>query len=91
MHCTALRVAGGFAGVCCNHPFDTIRNRFYNQPKVEAGGAPRFASATDCARQIMQHEGIGGLYRGFLAHYMRVGPHYVLTFVILEKMTNFLN
>tara|TARA_B110001452_G_scaffold266847_1_gene274822 strand:- start:1288 stop:2217 length:930 start_codon:yes stop_codon:yes gene_type:complete len=59
-------LAGGFAGIACNHPFDTIRNRLYNQPEL-------YASAMDCARKTVVEDGVAGLYRGFWAHYMRVG------------------
>lgn len=59
-------LAGGFAGIACNHPFDTIRNRLYNQPEL-------YTSAVDCARKTVVKDGVSGLYRGFSAHYMRVG------------------
>jgi hypothetical protein len=72
-------LAGAFAGVACNQPFDTVRNRLYNRPDEYAG-------AIDCARKTVAADGLFGLYRGFWAHYTRVGPHYVITFVVLEKL-----
>ena len=36
--------------------------------------------------KTVRAEGVAGLYRRFWAHYVRVGPHYVITFVILEKL-----
>ena len=35
---------------------------------------------------MLKAEGLSGLYRGFFAHYLRVGPHYVITFALLEKI-----
>ena len=117
-------LVGSFAGIACNHPFDTVRNRLYNRPD-------EYRSAVECAAVTMRTDGPLGLYRGFWAHYMRVGcaarpsprlasaraapphtprfgvflkrghtprprvpavapprrrPHYVITFVILEKL-----
>ena len=33
-------LTGGMAGILCNHPFDLVRNRLYNQP-LGADVSPR--------------------------------------------------
>mmetsp|Transcript_7313 Transcript_7313/g.23414 ORF Transcript_7313/g.23414 Transcript_7313/m.23414 type:complete len:133 (-) Transcript_7313:13-411(-) len=79
-------LAGAFAGVCCNQPLDVVRNRLYNQPIGPDGQGTLYAGAVDCAKQLLRSEGPLGLYRGFSSHYLRVGPHYVLTFTFLEQI-----
>jgi solute carrier family 25 protein 34/35 len=45
-----------------------------------------YSSPVDCLVKTVQAEGIGGLYKGFLAHYLRIGPHSILCFVFLEQL-----
>eukprot|EP00040_Diaphanoeca_grandis_P001669 m.19136 g.19136 ORF g.19136 m.19136 type:complete len:296 (-) comp12350_c0_seq1:89-976(-) len=80
-------LSGGLAGISCNHPFDTIRNRLYTQPLTSDGAGKLYASAWDCSKKMLRAEGPQGFYRGFIAHYVRVGPHYVITFIILEQLS----
>lgn len=80
-------LSGAFAGICCNQPLDVIRNKLYNQPLSKDGKTGRlYSGALHCAQLVWRSEGVGGFYRGFMSHYMRVGPHYVLTFTILEQI-----
>ena len=54
-------------------------------------GAPRtYGGVADCVLRLWRTEGVGGFYRGFWSHYMRVGPHYILTFVFLEQIKKLL-
>ena len=46
---------------------------------------PLRAGALDCAFKTVAAEGPLGLYKGAGAHFLRVGPHTVLTFLILEQ------
>ncbi|KAI9598757.1 mitochondrial carrier domain-containing protein [Syncephalis fuscata] len=39
----------------------------------------------DCFVKTIRTEGIAGLYKGISAHYLRIGPHTILTFVFLEQ------
>jgi len=79
-------LAGGFTGICCNQPLDVVRNRLYSQPLGADGKGTLYSGALDCAKQLAGAEGVRGFYRGFLSHYIRVGPHYVLTFTFLEQI-----
>lgn len=79
-------LCGGFAGICCNQPLDVVRNRLYSQPLGADGKGTLYSGALDCAKQLAGAEGVRGFYRGFLSHYIRVGPHYVLTFTFLEQI-----
>jgi hypothetical protein len=40
----------------------------------------------DCGRKIVEAEGLGGLYKGWAANYLRVGPHTVLSLVLWNEL-----
>lgn len=77
--CSAL--SAGVSILCCN-PADVTRTRVYNAPP----GGERYAGALDAARKILATEGAAGFYKGALSHYLRLGPHMVLVFCILEQL-----
>ena len=79
-------LAGGLAGISCNHPLDLVRNRLYNQPRAADGRGLLYDGAVDCFRKVIRTDGLPALYRGFGAHYIRVGPHYVITFTLMERI-----
>jgi solute carrier family 25 protein 34/35 len=62
------------------NPFDVVMTRMYNQSGL------RYSSVFDCFRQIVQCEGIKGLYKGFIPNYIRVGPHTILTLIFYENL-----
>ncbi|CAG8833202.1 36621_t:CDS:1, partial [Racocetra persica] len=43
-------------------------------------------SLLSTAKTIIKNEGWTALYRGFWTHFMRIGPHFCLTFVFLEQL-----
>ncbi|KAJ3328767.1 Mitochondrial oxaloacetate carrier protein [Blyttiomyces sp. JEL0837] len=69
------------------NPFDVASTRMYNQ-HVAADGkhGSLYSSGWDCIVKTVKTEGIGALYKGFTAHYLRIGPHTILTFVFLEQV-----
>jgi solute carrier family 25 protein 34/35 len=66
--------------VACVNPVDVTRTRLYNAP------VGRYASGMDAARALVAHEGLLAFYKGALTHFLRLGPHMVLVFSILEKL-----
>ena len=77
------------AGLCvttCMNPFDVVSTRLYSQ---QTGTAQLYRSGiwgpVDCLSKVVASEGVLGLYKGWLAHYMRLGPHTVFTFLFLEQ------
>lgn len=62
------------------NPFDVAMTRMYNQSSGKT-----YTSVIDCIRKTVQIEGFGALYKGFTAHFMRIGPHTSLTLVFLEQ------
>lgn len=78
-HVLASMVAGLVATTACA-PADVVKTRLMNMHNNE------YKSATDCFVQVVKHEGLRGLYRGWLPAYMRLGPQTLLTFVFLEQL-----
>jgi len=61
------------------NPLDVVSTRVYNSK-------PGFYKGLgDCFSRTVAAEGVGGLYKGLAAHYIRLGPHTVYTFVLLEQ------
>ncbi|GBG29553.1 Mitochondrial substrate carrier family protein ucpA [Hondaea fermentalgiana] len=79
--------AGSFMASCIGiivlNPLDVLRTRIYNQPS--APGRELYAGTLDAAAKIARAEGISGFYKGLFAHFCRVGPHTVLTFVFMGE------
>ena len=44
-----------------------------------------YSNAWQCAAKTVAAEGPGALYKGCTAHFMRVGPHTVLTLLLLDR------
>jgi solute carrier family 25 protein 34/35 len=56
------------------NPFDVISTRMYNQGvDPVTGKGLLYKSPVDCFVKIVRIEGVRGLYKGFLAHYLRIG------------------
>lgn len=68
--------------IACVNPVDVVRTRLYNAPAAEKW----YTSGFDVARQLLANEGALAFYKGSGTHFLRLGPHMVLVFVILEKM-----
>jgi solute carrier family 25 protein 34/35 len=86
-----------FGAVMANNPLDVLRSRLYNQK------AHLYDGAWDAVKKITKSEvfaafnhflltlkGVLAWYKGFWNHFLRVGPHYVLTFAMIEQMEQFL-
>mmetsp|Transcript_44122 Transcript_44122/g.112619 ORF Transcript_44122/g.112619 Transcript_44122/m.112619 type:complete len:196 (+) Transcript_44122:716-1303(+) len=74
----AASVAASFAVVSVINPLEVVNTRLYNQK------GQMYKGMADCVAKTLASEGPQGLYKGFSAHFMRVAPHTVLTFVFLE-------
>ncbi|KAI8585398.1 Mitochondrial oxaloacetate carrier protein [Geranomyces variabilis] len=86
LHLGASLITSFFVCISMN-PFDVASTRMYNQNTAADGkqGA-LYKSGFDCLVKTVRAEGIAALYKGFTAHYLRIGPHTVLTFVFLEQL-----
>jgi len=81
VHGVASMISGFIVAGAMN-PFDVVVTRLYNQdPKARLYKGP-----LDCLAKILKAEGVGGLFKGFNAHYFRMGPHTVLTLTFWEQI-----
>lgn len=89
----ALHVASsftaGFVTACTTSPFDVVKTRIMNQNKDNLGRATVYKNSLDCILKIIKHEGVFGLYKGFIPNWMRIGPHTVVTFFVFEQLRKF--
>jgi len=79
-------VASIFSGFCCtvvSLPVDQIKTRLQTMKKGEYGGIG------DILWKTIKYEGVTSLWKGFMPYFMRLGPHTVLTFIFMEKITIF--
>ena len=71
----------GLVVAAAMNPFDVVSTRLYNQSATN----PLYTGPIDCLKKIFMKEGVFGFFKGFTAHYFRMGPHTVLTFVFWEQ------
>merc|ERR1719235_330942 len=75
-------------GAGATYPFDTIRRRLQMQSEKPVGER-LYAGTMDCFKKIMADEGMGALYKGFVANIFRsVGGALVL--VIYDRSKSYL-
>ncbi|XP_057426991.1 mitochondrial uncoupling protein 5-like [Lotus japonicus] len=85
----AASFAAGFVAAVASNPVDVIKTRVMNM-KVEAGEAPPYNGALDCALKTVKAEGPLALYKGFIPTISRQGPFTVVLFVTLEQVRKLL-
>ncbi|XP_044508031.1 mitochondrial uncoupling protein 5-like [Mangifera indica] len=85
----AASFAAGFVAAVASNPIDVIKTRVMNM-KVEAGAAPAYTGALDCAVKTVRKEGAMVLYKGFVPTISRQGPFTVTLFVTLEQIRKLL-
>ncbi|ORZ35072.1 mitochondrial carrier domain-containing protein [Catenaria anguillulae PL171] len=85
LHFTASMLTGFLVAVAMN-PFDMVMTRMYNQGVRPDGSGALYSGPLDCAAKTWRSEGIRAFGKGFTAHYLRIGPHTILTFVFLEQL-----
>ncbi|KAG0052439.1 Mitochondrial oxaloacetate carrier protein [Gryganskiella cystojenkinii] len=71
-HATSSLISGFFLCIVMN-PFDIVSTRMFNQ------AGEFYKNPLDCFVKTIRTEGIGALYKGFTAHYLRIGPHTIFT------------
>ncbi|KYQ92328.1 transmembrane protein [Tieghemostelium lacteum] len=82
-HLMASLLAGFIVTIGMN-PFDVARTRLYYQGKGNSHGE-KYKSLFDCIYKTTKAEGFMALYKGFWAHYLRLGPHTIATLVFWEE------
>ena len=84
--------AASLVAVTVSSTVDVVKTRVMNQRQVYWHSA---ASATevlayqgplDCAAKIFRTEGPLAFYKGWLAAWLRLGPHTIVTFMVFEEL-----
>lgn len=80
-HFSASLLAGLVATTVCS-PADVVKTRIMN-----AKGSSN--SAISILRQAVKTEGFGFMFRGWLPSFIRLGPHTIVTFLVLEQLRKY--
>jgi hypothetical protein len=84
VHFLTAMVTGVVTTTAAN-PADVIKTRFM------ADAGHRYTSMVDCIVKTFRAEGPMAFMKGWTAAYWRLGPHTVISFLIMEKMRNLLS
>ena len=84
LHFCASMISG-LVTTAASMPVDIAKTRLQNM-KVR-DGKPEYKGTVDVLAKVVKNEGFFALWRGFTPYYARLGPHTVLTFVILEQLS----
>lgn len=49
-------------------------------------GKPEYKGSIDVLLKVGRQEGILALWKGFAPYFFRLGPHTVITFILMEQM-----
>uniref|UniRef100_A0A7E5A2B5 Mitochondrial 2-oxoglutarate/malate carrier protein n=1 Tax=Panagrellus redivivus TaxID=6233 RepID=A0A7E5A2B5_PANRE len=77
-------MVSGLATTIASMPVDIAKTRIQNMRVID--GKPEYKGAVDVLTRVVKNEGFFALWKGFTPYYMRLGPHTVITFIILEQM-----
>ncbi|EQC40847.1 hypothetical protein SDRG_01914 [Saprolegnia diclina VS20] len=80
----AASLVTGLAVTTAMNPFDVVSTRLYSQKVVDGKGV-LYDGVVDCFRKTFGAEGVRGMFKGWTAHYLRLGPHTIFTFVFWEQ------
>jgi hypothetical protein len=81
-------IMAGFLATVASSPFDVVKSRVMNQPVDAQGRGLRYSSTVDCFRKSIAAEGVLSLWKGFIPNFARLGPHCVITFMVIEQLRN---
>lgn len=80
----AASLCSGFVATCASMPVDITKTRIQNQKYVN--GVPEYKNALEVLVRVVKEEGVLRLWKGFTPYFLRLGPHTVFTFLILEQL-----
>ena len=83
LHFCASMISG-LVTTAASMPVDIAKTRLQNM-KV-SDGKPQYKGTFDVLAKVVKNEGFFSLWKGFTPYYARLGPHTVLTFIILEQL-----
>uniref|UniRef100_T1GU60 Mitochondrial 2-oxoglutarate/malate carrier protein n=1 Tax=Megaselia scalaris TaxID=36166 RepID=T1GU60_MEGSC len=84
LHFCASMISG-FITTVASMPVDIAKTRIQNMKKT-VDGKPEYKGTIDVLLKVSRQEGVFALWKGFTPYFCRLGPHTVLTFIILEQL-----
>eukprot|EP00611_Tribonema_gayanum_P001335 TRINITY_DN1097_c0_g1_i4.p1 TRINITY_DN1097_c0_g1~~TRINITY_DN1097_c0_g1_i4.p1 ORF type:complete len:298 (+),score=80.43 TRINITY_DN1097_c0_g1_i4:183-1076(+) len=72
----ASSLVAGLVVTTVMNPFDVVSTRLYSQSAKHLV----YTGPIDCFMKTFRAEGLRGFYKGWAAHYFRLGPHTIFTF-----------
>lgn len=85
LHFSASMISG-LITTAASMPVDIAKTRLQNMKTI--AGKPEYNGTFDVLIKVVRNEGFFALWKGFTPYYARLGPHTVLTFIILEQLNN---
>eukprot|EP00041_Stephanoeca_diplocostata_P039267 m.1605691 g.1605691 ORF g.1605691 m.1605691 type:complete len:146 (-) comp25359_c0_seq7:10467-10904(-) len=79
-------ICAGFIAVGVTNPVDVVKTRIMNQAVARDGLGMSYRSPIQCFFTVVTTEGVRGLYKGFFPSWLRLGPHTVVTFLVMEQL-----
>jgi len=74
-------LVSGLASTTASVPLDTAKTRIQQATTHDA-----YSGMLDCLAKTVRQEGFLSLWKGWLPAYARLGPHVLVTFVMLEQL-----
>lgn len=85
----ASAIAGFFASFF-SLPFDNAKTKMQKM-KPNAEGVLPYKNILDALKKTVNSEGFVGLYSGFPTYYVRIAPHAMITLLIQDYLTDFVD
>ncbi|KAI8895175.1 mitochondrial carrier domain-containing protein [Globomyces pollinis-pini] len=82
----ASSMIAGFVCATVSSPVDVVKSRYMNQKFTPEGTGLVYSSSKDCLVKTFKAEGPIGLFKGWLPSWLRLGPHTIITFIVLEQL-----
>ncbi|KAH8404612.1 hypothetical protein KR215_004940 [Drosophila sulfurigaster] len=79
----------GLLTTIASMPLDIAKTRIQNMKTIN--GKPEYRGTIDVLLRVIRQEGVFSLWKGFTPYYFRLGPHTVLTFILMEQLNQGFN
>lgn len=73
----------GFMSTLVSIPIDITKTRLQNMKNNEYKGT------VDVLTKVVRNEGFFSLWKGFTPYFLRLGPHTIITFLLMERLNAF--
>ncbi|KAJ1560188.1 hypothetical protein HK405_007944 [Cladochytrium tenue] len=85
----ACSMFAGLMAATASSPFDVVKTKIMNQCARTAASQDQFQSSRHMARMflaVLREDGVRGFFKGWLANWMRLGPHTVISLLVYEEL-----